>query len=121
MNKKTKNWIKEVILSAIASDDYAPAGATDQELIRYAWGRFFAEVGKWRIPQAGRVTAAKDWFQGLALHTPYMNHEILTLGKQAGVLSENATEKAEDSFIENYWNGLAEVFCYLAEETNATA
>ena len=102
MNKHDK-FYAGLILSAVENEDGIPENATLSEKVDFAWGRFQSEVGKWRSPQIGETGALKEWFQGLALSVPYMNHEILKLAKESGVLRKNASESAEDDFLGAYW------------------
>jgi len=54
----------------------------DTPTLAYILGRFNSEYG-WLIQQKGLVTAGKEWMQGLALHVPYMNHEVEAMGFKA--------------------------------------
>ena len=73
------------------------------EIVEYIKNRFESEYG-WRVAQVGRQAAMIDWLQGLALNIEYMNYKILDLAVQWGSLDKNATERAEDKILINYWS-----------------
>lgn len=76
------------------------------EIVEYIKNRFESEYG-WRVAQVGRQQAMIDWLQGLALDIEYMNYKILELAVKWGSLDENATERAENKILVNYWSFMA--------------
>jgi hypothetical protein len=63
----------------------------------------------WRVEQVGLTNALKDYFQGLpsSCTVAFYNDEILFLGKKWNLLAVNDTEKAQDNFLNNWFNMIA--------------
>ena len=104
-------FYKNILLNAIEEDGEGHPLVTESEKRAYINARFQAEF-KWEIDRSGIHYAAKSWIQGLAINVPYMNYEILELGKAAGILRKNASELSCDDFIEGYWEKLGNKVAY---------
>lgn len=106
---KEYEFYKTIILDSIYEDynGHDISNASIEEKIEYMTMRINGEMG-WRFERGDSyITVITDWFQGLALNTPYMNYEILELGKKAGLLRKNASEASEGHFLDSYWKNLA--------------
>jgi hypothetical protein len=98
MKQHKIKYLKELILSSV----YDFESDNRIERIKFLKQRFEAEKG-WQIDREGFYPAAKDWFQGLALNTPYNNWDIVAL------VYTDPKELTEGQFfklVESYWNRL---------------
>ena len=59
---------------------------------------------------------AQDWFAGLAVHVPFMNHDILERAKAFGALPADASEETQDGFLVRYFGQLASALFGLRRE-----
>lgn len=59
-----------------------------------------------------------DWFMGLpsVINIDFENYKIIEIGKQMGVLSQDATEKQEDKFLESWFTYNAHYLLKLAKK-----
>jgi len=64
--------------------------------------RFTEEYG-WNIEQTSFKPALVDWLQGLAIHIPYEDHEILEHAEKSG----SKGNCSDDRILENYWHFMA--------------
>lgn len=99
LDRKAKLYILKAVSDQAETDKVL-------EIVAYIKNRFESEYG-WRVAQVGRQSAMIDWLQGLALHIEYRNHKIIELAVQWGSLDENATERAENKILVNYWSFMA--------------
>ena len=114
-----KNWGKHLIDSIDTSGfeycEYYTDSEDSRELLKFAYNRFMAEKG-WQVERDGIIGAVNDWLSGLALNVAFENHDILTLGKKWGEISENASEAREDYFIGHWFNNLTYAMIKLWEK-----
>ncbi len=70
--------------------------------------RFILEVG-WNVERVGQQKAAKDWLQGLASACTvlFYNHDILKWGVENNLINETASDRVQETFLENYWERVA--------------
>lgn len=82
---------------------------TQQEKARALYDTFMSEVGKWHIPQVGRMQALVNWLSGLpsSLHIPFNYVDIIALAKELGTIPQDASEKKLDAVCEKYFPWLA--------------
>lgn len=68
---------------------------------------YWSEVGKWRTkqPRSNYQDCFCEWLRGLpsVLNLPFMNYDILQLAREWGSIPENATERQEETILENWW------------------
>jgi len=106
------DFFESLIVEAIKTEEEAPQEA--QENIRkgvtYLFDRLKSEKG------GSNYYDAETWFAGLAVHVPYMNHEILERAKAFGALPEDASEETQDRFLVQYFGQLASALFGLRRE-----
>ena len=88
--------LKTIILEAISLEDDYNTLWSEREAFAYALNAFISSHD-WEIKRYGILKACTNWFQGLGLSVPYMNHDIEQLGHDP----------------ETYWKDLAQ--CFLDE------
>lgn len=106
--------VKTYLINAIDLSGYDIDDSTTVKL-EMLENIFMSEVGKWRIPQAGRQTAVMEWLQGLpsVMSLKFYNHEILEQAVQWESIPEGYTERQANKILDNYWNMLAAKLCQL--------
>lgn len=87
-----------IILEAIKQEDEYQEGWTNQQALDYAFNRFNSEKD-WEIARVGRTRAARDWFQGLAIHVPFWDDDI----KERGFDPEQYWSQLANTFTGLYW------------------
>ena len=106
------DFFESLIMEAIKTEDEMPQGAQEdvRKGVAYLFDRLKSEKG------GTTYKLAQDWFAGLAVHVPYMNHDILERAKAFGALSEDASEETQDGFLVRYFGRLASALFGLRRE-----
>lgn len=106
--------VKLYILNAIDPDYCEAEEGNYQSLIDGLKKAFHAEYG-FMIDRVGEQNAFAEWLQGLpsAINIDFQNYDILQLAVKWGSIPENATERAEDKILENWWRFIAAKACQL--------
>lgn len=104
----TSDNAKQLILNSIDTSDYDVNINTIEDKIRFVEKTFLSEYG-YSVTKLGKQKAIQEWLMGLPsiLTLPFYNVDILNLAKQWGALKNNATERAEDKILSNYWKLMA--------------
>ena len=106
------DFFESLIVEAIKAEEEMPQEA--QEAVRkgvaYLFDRLKSEKG------GTTYKLAQDWFAGLAVHVPYMNHDILERAKAFGALPEDASAETQDRFLVRYFGQLASALFGLRRE-----
>jgi len=97
MNNLNK-YFEDIVLNAIAIDDEF-TGDSIADAVEYMLKCFINEKD-WHIRQTNMITALEEWFTGLALGVPYMNHEILEAIAEHGL---ELDDNQQDSFLLAYF------------------
>jgi hypothetical protein len=108
-SKRRNHLIKQYIVSNIDNSSYEEKPRVDtRDKLQFLYDTFMSEYG-WRVEQVGLTNALKDYFQGLpsSCTVAFYNDEILFLGKKWNLLAVNDTEKAQDNFLNNWFNMIA--------------
>jgi len=109
--EKLDRQIKAYLLSVIDSDGfenepYFNECLTDKDKIRFLRGRFVSEY-QWHINRSGKLKAALDWMQGLALNVEYMNHSIVEMIKEWQGIKHDLTDDQYMDIVDGYWSSLS--------------
>ena len=106
------DFFESLIMEAIEAEDEMPQEAQEdvRKGVSYLFNRFKGEMG------GTTYKLAQDWFAGLAVHAPYMNHDILERAKAFGILSDDASEETQDNFLLSYFGNLASALFGLQRE-----
>jgi hypothetical protein len=106
------DFFESLIMEAIEAEDEMPQEAQEdiRKGVSYLFNRLESEKG------GTSYKLAQDWFAGLAVHVPYMNHDILESAKVFGILSDGASEEAQDRFLLSYFGKLASALFGLQRE-----
>ena len=105
--------VKQYLLDSVQADGYLedgePLPETDKEKIAFVYNAFMDEMGKWLIPQKGTITAITEWLQGLpsVLAIDFYNSDVYQKGVEWGRLEKDANERAIDTWLNNWFNLLA--------------
>ena len=96
--------IYKYVINHIDTEGYGVEAKTDAEKIKFLWDTFKSEYG-WAIPRMGQQRAFVEWLQGLpsSFSIDYNYGDIIRLGKEWGILKEDATSSQEDRFIDSWW------------------
>ena len=106
------DFFESLIIEAIKAEDEMPQEAQGdiRKGVYYLLERLDGEKG------GTTYKLAQDWFAGLAVHVPYMNHDILESAKVFGILSDDASEETQDNFLLSYFGNLASALFGLRTE-----
>jgi hypothetical protein len=106
------DFFESLIIEAIKAEDDMPQEAQEdvRKGVSYLFNRFKGEM------DGTTYKLAQDWFAGLAVHVPYMNHDILERATAFGILSDDASEEAQDRFLVSYFGKLASALFGLRRE-----
>ena len=103
-----KNY-KKYILECLKNEDvFIDKKPTDEELTNYLFDRFNSEYG-FNIQRVGKQQALTDWLQGLAIHIPYWEEDIINLAVEMGSIDKNPSDKIESTVINGYWSFMANI------------
>ena len=106
---KYKQNYKEYILECLKTEDcFIDKQPTDEELTNYLFDRFNSEYG-FNIQRVGKQQALTDWLQGLAIHIPYWEEDIINLAVEMGSIDKNPSDKIESTVINGYWSFMANI------------
>jgi hypothetical protein len=105
-------FFESLIVEAMEAEGEMPQEAQEdvRKGVAYLFDRLKSEKG------GTSYQLAQDWFAGLAMHVPYMNHDILERAKAFGALSEDASEETQDRFLVRYFGQLASALFGLRRE-----
>lgn len=106
------DFFESLIVEAIKTEEEAPQEAQEdiRKGVAYLFDRLKSEKG------GTTYKLAQDWFAGLAVHVPYMNHDILERAKAFGALPEDASDETQDRFLVRYFGQLASALFGLRRE-----
>lgn len=106
--KGVQEKINEYILHNIDSEGYGRTLTNDRERIQFLMDTFKSEYG-YNINRMGAYKAFVEWLSGLpsSINLPFYYYDIEKIGKQIGVLYENASQKKIDKFLENWFPFIA--------------
>jgi hypothetical protein len=106
------DFFESLIMEAIESEENISTEAREdvRKGVDYLLERLDGEMG------GTTYKLAQDWFAGLAVHVPYMNHDILERAKAFGILSDDASEHTQDRFLVSYFGKLASALFGLRAE-----
>jgi len=109
--------LRKHIIDAIDAEGFGleVLPVTTKEKLQFLADRFNSEFG-YNIKRIGYMNSMIDWLQGLAINIEYRNHVILEMGYLFGMLEANASEQAEDRFLNNWFNRLATATLNMFEE-----
>ena len=115
-----KNY-KKYILECLKNEDvFIDKKPTDEELTNYLFDRFNSEYG-FNIQRLGKQQALTDWLQGLAIHIPYWEEDIINLAIEMGSIDENPSDKIESTVINGYWSFMANVILSFEPKSQEVA
>lgn len=111
MTSNHLNKLEQYLIDCIDNSGYdAKPLATVHGKLAFLRRTFLAEYG-WRVAQVGETKAIADWLAGLpsAINIAFYNHDVLELASpyKLDLLKENASEIAQDKFLNNWFNLLA--------------
>ena len=106
------DFFESLIVEAMEAEGEMPQEAQEdvRKGVAYLFDRLKSEKG------GTSYQLAQDWFAGLAMHVPYMNHDILERAKAFGAISEDASEETQDRFLVRYFGQLASALFGLRRE-----
>lgn len=106
----TKKQIDQYVLDCIDGSGYGVELKNDKEKIEFLLDTFTKEYCYPQNLQRYRTKQEvfRQWCMGLpsCFNIEFENYKILELGKKWSFIKEDATERQEDEFINNYWNRL---------------
>ena len=103
-----KNYKKYILECLKTEDVFIDKKPTDEELTNYLFDRFNSEYG-FNIQRVGKQQALTDWLQGLAIHIPYWEEDIINLAVEMGSIDKNPSDKIESTVINGYWSFMANI------------
>lgn len=109
---RTLDFFESLIVEAIKAEDEMPQEA--QEDIRK--GVYYLVERLDNEMRGTSLQLADNWFAGLAVHVPYMNHDILERATAFGILSDDASAEQASAFLLSYFSKLGEAFLGLRHE-----
>tara|TARA_R110000782_G_scaffold26378_1_gene67672 strand:+ start:111 stop:485 length:375 start_codon:yes stop_codon:yes gene_type:complete len=115
-----KNYKKYVLECLKNEDIFTDKKPTDEELTNYLFDRFNSEYG-FNIQRLGKQQALTDWLQGLAIHIPYWEEDIINLAIEMGSIDENPSDKIESTVINGYWSFMANVILSFEPKSQEVA
>ena len=106
------DFFESLIVEAIKAEDEMPQEAQEdiRKGVSYLLERLDNEM------RGTSLQLADNWFAGLAVHVPFMNHDILERAKAFGILSDDASEETQDRFLVSYFRRLASALFGLRME-----
>ena len=107
IDRLAKLHIIDALRDKLDAYEYDNAYSMTNKEVAQAGAQIFADEYQWRVDQVGPQNAVTDWLQGLAINIEYRNHAILEMAREWGSISPDATERQEDSILDNYWQFMA--------------
>ena len=106
------DFFESLVMEAIEVEDEMPQEAQEdiRKGVSYLFNRLKSEKG------GTTYKMAQDWFAGLAVHVPYMNHDILERATAFGILWDDASAEQASAFLLSYFSKLGKAFLGLRHE-----
>ena len=108
--KEVSKQINQYVLDAIDGSGYERDLKTDKEKIDFLLETFRKEyVFPYNVQRFGtEQNIFTEWCRGLpsCFNIKFYDGEILELGIKWGLITENATERKQQAFINSYWSRL---------------